>query len=214
MDAGSAALVLGVFVLSGMSALALGERPVRLLRARRPQTLLRRAAAVAAALPVVREARRSELVARRRAACLGELPVLLDVVTLGLSAGLSFDASLELYCARYHNELSDAFSEAMLGWRIGARGREEALWDLAEELGVTALRRFASVVGESLAFGTPLAEALERQAQAIRDEQRSQVEEEIERVPVKMLVPLGTLIVPAMFLAILGPLMGSVLVVG
>ena len=102
----------------------------------------------------------------------------------------------------------------MLGWRIGARGREEALWDLAEELGVTALRRFASVVGESLAFGTPLAEALERQAQAIRDEQRSQVEEEIERVPVKMLVPLGTLIVPAMFLAILGPLMGSVLIVG
>ena len=214
MDAGSAALVLGVFVLSGMSALALGERPVRLLRARRPQTLLRRASAVVAALPVVREARRSELVARRRAACLGELPVLLDVVTLGLSAGLSFDASLELYCARYHNELSSAFSEAMLGWRIGARGREEALWDLAEELGVTALRRFASVVGESLAFGTPLAEALERQAQAIRDEQRSQVEEEIERVPVKMLVPLGTLIVPAMFLAILGPLMGSVLIVG
>ncbi len=214
MDAGSAALVLGVFVLSGMSALALGERPVRLLRARRPQTLLRRASAVVAALPVVREARRSELVACRRAACLGELPVLLDVVTLGLSAGLSFDASLELYCARYHNELSAAFSEAMLGWRIGARGREEALWDLAEELGVTALRRFASVVGESLAFGTPLAEALERQAQAIRDEQRSQVEEEIEQVPVKMLVPLGTLIVPAMFLAILGPLMGSVLVVG
>lgn len=214
MDAGSAALVLGVFVLSGMSAFALGERPARLLRARRPQTLLRRAAAVAAALPVVREARRSELVARRRAACLGELPVLLDVVTLGLSAGLSFDASLELYCARYHNELSAAFSEAMLGWRIGARGREEALWDLAEELGVTALRRFASVVGESLAFGTPLAEALERQAQAIRDEQRSQVEEEIERVPVKMLVPLGTLIVPAMFLAILGPLLGSSLVVG
>ena len=214
MDAGSAALVLGVFVLSGMSALALGERPVRLLRARRPQTLLRRASAVVAALPVVREARRSELVARRRAACLGELPVLLDVVTLGLSAGLSFDASLELYCARYHNELSAAFSEAMLGWRIGARGREEALWDLAEELGVTALRRFASVVGESLAFGTPLAEALERQAQAIRDEQRSQVEEERERVPVKMLVPLGTLIVPAMFLAILGPLMGSVLIVG
>ena len=37
-------------------------------------------------------------------------------------------------------------------------------------------------------------------------------EEEIEQVPVKMLVPLGTLIVPAMFLAILGPLLGSVAV--
>ena len=85
------------------------------------------------------------------------------------------------------------------------KGRE-----LAAELGVAALRRFAGVVGEALAFGSPLAEALERQAQVIRDEQRAQVEAEIERVPVKMLVPLGTLIVPAMFLAILGPLLGAV----
>ena len=63
----------------------------------------------------------------------------------------------------------------------------------------------------------PLSEsdgALERQGEAIRDEQRSQVEEEIERVPVKMLVPLGTLIVPAMLVAILGPLLGQALVVG
>ena len=165
-------------------------------------------------LEPIRRVRRAEGVARRKRECLGELPTLLDVVTLGLSAGLSFDASLELYCARYQNELARAFSEAMLSWRIGVSSREDALWGLADELGVGALRRFASVVGESLAFGTPLAEALERQAQAMRDEQRSQVEEEIERVPVKMLVPLGTLIVPAMFLAILGPLLGSAVTVG
>ena len=102
----------------------------------------------------------------------------------------------------------------MLSWRIGARTREEALALLADELGVTALGRFATVVAEALAFGSPLAEALERQAQVMREEQRAQVEEAIEKVPVKMLVPLGTLIVPAMFLAILGPLLGSALVVG
>lgn len=158
----------------------------------------------------LRRARRTEGRARLRSACLAELPVLLDVLTLGLSAGLSFDASLELYCSRGDGPLARAFSEAMLGWRIGVRSREEALWALADELGLPALRRFASVVGEALTFGSPLAEALERQAQVIRDEQRSQVEGEIERVPVKMLVPLGTLIVPAMFLAILGPLLGSV----
>ena len=142
-----------------------------------------------------------------------ELPVLLDVVTLGLSAGLSFDSSLELYCSRYDNELSRAFSGAMLEWRIGAATREEALRRLADETGLAALERFSSMVGEALAFGTPLAGALERQAELLREEQRAQVEEEIERVPVKMLVPLGTLIVPAMFLAILGPLLGSALVV-
>ena len=152
--------------------------------------------------------------ARRRKACLDELPVMLDVVTLGLSAGLSFDSSLELYCERYDTELSRALSEAMLSWRLGVRSRDEALLALADELDVPALRRFATVVTESLSFGTPMAEALERQAQAIRDEQRSQVEEGIEQVPVKMLIPMGTLIVPAMFLAILGPLLGPTLIAG
>jgi len=134
---------------------------------------------------------------------------MLDVVTLGLSSGLSFDASLELYCQRYETTLSSAFSEAMLSWRMGIRGRDEELQGLAEALDVMALRRFASAVSQALAFGSPLATVLEQQAQAIRDEQRAEMEAEIERVPVKMLIPLGTLIVPAMLLSILGPLLGS-----
>lgn len=147
----------------------------------------------------------------RRAACLDELPALLDVVMLGLSAGLSFDASLELYCSRNEGTLADVFREAMLGWRIGSHTREEGLWKVAGDVGAPALGRFASIVSEALAFGAPLAEALEGQARVIRDEQRAQVEERIERVPVKMLIPLGTLVVPAMFLAVLGPLLGSVM---
>ena len=152
---------------------------------------------------------RGQSPAERRRACLTELPVMLDVLTLGLSAGLSFDAALELYCERCDGELARVLAEAMLAWRMGIRSREAELIRVADELGLPAFRRFASMVAESLAFGTPLAEALERQGEAIREEQRSQVEEEIERVPVKMLVPLGTLIVPAMLLAILGPLLGQ-----
>ena len=160
-------------------------------------------------LPAVRRAGERDRLARRKSACLREMPTLIDVLTLGLSAGLSFDASLSLYCDRYQTELSKAFSEAMLSWQMGVRSREEALEDMARELGVDALARFATVVGESLAFGSPLALALEAQARAIRDEQRAQVEEEIEKAPVKMLVPLGVLVVPAMLLAILGPLLAS-----
>ena len=193
-------LLLGTALCSSASCLAaldvLGAWRARVVACRRPP----------------REAPPSEAERRRR--CLGELPAMLDVLTLGLAAGLSFDASLELYCGRYDGELSRALLESMLAWRMGIRSREAELARLADELGVPAFRRFASVVGESLSFGTPLAEALERQGEAIRDEQRSQVEEEIERVPVKMLVPLGTLVVPAMLVAILGPLLGQALVVG
>lgn len=213
MDEASVVLVASVSVLALLGTFVLSGERWR-LRAAPVHPVLVGALGTVALLGPVRRAREAEVRARRRAECVSELPVMLDVVTLGLSAGLSFDSSLELYCERYGSELSRLFSESMLSWRIGARSREEALSRVADEVGVSALGRFAAVVSEALAFGTPLAEALEQQAQAIREEQRSQVEEEIEKVPVKMLVPLGTLIVPAMFLAILGPLLGSALVVG
>ena len=164
--------------------------------------------------PVLEEVFRGAQASRNRAECIRQMPVMLDVVTLGLSAGLSFDSSLELYCQRHDNVLASELGGAMLSWRLGTRGREEALSDLAKRLDVASLDRFAAVVSQALAFGSPLAATLERQAQAIRDEQRAQMEEEIERVPVRMLIPLGTLIVPAMLLAILGPILGSSLEMG
>ena len=160
-------------------------------------------------LPFVSGMLRRDRARVRRERCLSQMPALLDVMGLGLSAGLSFDASLELYCSRFRTELAEEMGAAMLRWRCGIATRSEALSELADALGSPPLRRFSDAVTEALAFGTPLAVVLERQAQAIRGEQRALVEERIEKVPVKMLLPLGTLIVPAMLLAILGPLMSS-----
>ena len=167
-----------------------------------------------AAFPYLAEMRRQEERRRRSSEALRQMPDMLDVLTLGLSAGLSFDASLELYCDRCDNGLSHAFREALESWRMGVSTRDEALRRLSDELGIGALRRFADAVSQALAFGSPLAAVLEQQAQAIRDEQRSEMEERIEKVPVKMLIPMGTLIVPAMLIAILGPLLGSALTLG
>ena len=215
MDAlmvGSCALAGGATFLAAFVATG-GER-----HAPRPMTLAtdpleRLLARVVRAPPLARILERAGATSRR-AECLRQMPVMLDVVTLGLSAGLSFDSSLELYCQRYDNDLSRAMGSAMLSWRLGTVGREEALEGVAHRLGVASLDRFAAVVSQALAFGSPLAATLEQQAQTIRDEQRAQMEEEIERVPVKMLIPLGTLIVPAMLMAILGPLFGASLTLG
>lgn len=160
-------------------------------------------------LPLVRKMRERERREAVRSACVSQMPELLDILTLGLSAGLSFDMALSLYCARFSTELGDAFGEALLSWRMGLGTRAEVLGELAKDLGSPAVERFASTVAEALEFGSPLSSALERQAESMRDEQRALVEEQIEKVPVKMLVPLGTLIVPAMLLAVLGPLIAA-----
>ena len=155
--------------------------------------------------------RRTRRAARRELAaeCTRLMPTLIDVVALGLSAWLSFDAALELYCTRFDNCLAREFSQAMLLWQTGIEDRRGALSDMARRLGSPAIGRFADAVSEALAFGTPLASVLAHQATALREEHRRMVEEQIEKAPVKMLIPLGTLIVPAMLLAILGPLLSS-----
>ena len=212
MGALAPAAALAAAASAGLScALLLGGRGAA--RARLPGWL-RSAASAALGSSIVTAARERSAAASARRSCSEAMPVMIDVVTLGLSAGLSFDSSLELYCERYDDALSERLRRAMLSWRIGAATRREALECAAQDLGLESLSRFSAAVCEALAFGSPLAESLERQAQVIRDEQRSRVEEEIERVPVKMLVPLGTLIVPAMLLAILGPLLGGALVIG
>lgn len=142
-------------------------------------------------------------------ACIKEMPQVLDVVTLGLSAGLSFDASLDLYCENYSDEMSYVFKRALMTWRLGSKTRSSTLNDLAQEIDIQAFSSFVSAVTQALEFGAPLAGALKGQATTIRDVQSSEVEEQIEKVPVKMLVPLGTLIVPAMLLSILGPLLAG-----
>lgn len=146
---------------------------------------------------------------KRRMVCLQQLPVLLDVVILGLSAGLSFDASLDLYCSHYQGALADAFSAVMLQERLGIVSKREALLKLDQDMKLDALSRFISSVVQALECGSPLVHILAGQAEAIRDAQRSELEEQIEKVPVKMLIPMGTLIVPAMLISIVGPLIAS-----
>ena len=146
---------------------------------------------------------------RLRGRCLDELPELMDVVALGLSAGISFDAALGLYCDRYKTMLSKTLGDARDAWRLGLTGRRDGLRGIAADLGVDEFRVFVETVTESLEFGAPLASVLVSQAAAVRESRRSVVAERIEKTPVKLLVPTGTLILPAMLLAILGPLVAS-----
>ena len=126
-----------------------------------------------------------------------------------MSAGISFDAALVIYCDKYDTMLADELSDAMRSWELSLTTRSEALRVLASHLDVPAFTTFVDTATESLAFGAPLTKALGEQAQAVRRARRADVQERIEKAPIKMLVPTGTLILPAMLLAVLGPLLAS-----
>ena len=140
---------------------------------------------------------------------LSEVSEMIDVVRLGLSAGLSFDAALEVFCANRRSTLAVRLERACMAWQVGVGTREDELLAAARDLDVRALETFAITVGQALALGAPLAETLAAQSREIRAAHRAAVEREIERAPVKLLIPTGTLILPALLLSILGPMLGA-----
>ena len=94
---------------------------------------------------------------------------------------------------------------------MGLSSRVQALEDVAAQVESPSMSSFTAAVREALAFGSPLATTLERQAAVLREKQRALTRKRVEEAPVRMLVPLGTLVVPAMLLAILGPLLSVAL---
>ena len=95
---------------------------------------------------------------------LGEVSEMIDVVRLGLSAGLSFDAALEIFCANRRSVLALRLERACMAWQVGVGTREDELLAAARDLDVRALETFAITVGQALALGAPLAETLAAQS--------------------------------------------------
>ena len=140
----------------------------------------------------------------RLEAQLGELA---EVVALGLRSGLSFDRSLELYTVHFSTSLSRACAAAMRQWSFSLTSRDTALRDLAASYGSPLFARTMEGTIRSLRFGESLAEGFEAASSEARSVHWAKVEERVAKAPVKMLIPVGTLILPAMLVLVLGPIL-------
>lgn len=135
------------------------------------------------------------------------LPEMLEVVALGLRSGLSFDRSFQLYSMHFPSSFARSCASAQKSWSLGLRTRDEALRELAQSYRSDQLERTAERIVRSLRFGSALAPDLEAAAAEARARRRLQVEERVAKAPVKMMVPTGALILPAMLILIMGPIL-------
>ena len=135
------------------------------------------------------------------------LAEMLDVMALGLRSGLSFERSLALYLQHFDTALARSFELAYQRWNCGFATREEALRQVAASYNSPIMTRVIEDMVRSLRFGASLAESLEMAASEVRASYRSRKEEQVAKAPVKMLVPTGALILPAMLILVLGPVL-------
>lgn len=132
------------------------------------------------------------------------LPDALDLITIGVSAGLSFDGAIGEILEKWDNDLSYEFSTMLGELRMGA-GRRQALLNLAERTQVDEIQIMTSQLIQADELGMSLTETLLTLANQMRLRRRQHAEELAHKAAVKMLIPLVFLIFPALFVVILGP---------
>ena len=144
---------------------------------------------------------------RRAVSAQRHLSEMLEVVALGLRSGLTFDRSFELYGSHFDNPFALSCAKAHRSWSLGLVSREEALRSLADSYDCEQLGRIVDAIVRNLRFGTSLTAVLEEAAAQSRDSYRAELEERVAKAPVKMMLPTGTLILPAMLLLVMGPIL-------
>jgi tight adherence protein C len=146
----------------------------------------------------------SRRVRSRQKQVLLAVPDTLDLLTISVRAGLSFDGALAKVVEKTKGPLSDEFRRAMAEVRMG-RARRDALRDLAARTDVPALTSFIGAIIQAEQLGVSISKVLQIQSEQLRIERRQRAEEMANKAPIKMLFPLVGCIFPSIFIVILGP---------
>lgn len=136
-----------------------------------------------------------------------ELPDALDLVLICLEAGLSFDLALyrvSRELAKVSPVMSEEFGQYFLEIQSGLP-RKSVLNNLSERNGVESLTSVVGVLIQSMRFGTNIAESLRVHIQSMRTRRRQLAEEQGAKMSTRLTFPMVMLILPALFIVILGP---------
>jgi tight adherence protein C len=140
----------------------------------------------------------------RRDSILRALPDALDLLTICVEAGLSLDGAMLEVVNRWDNALSDEFAIVLAELKMG-RGRRDALRGMADRVGLLEVTTFTSAMVQADELGMGIARTLALQAQQLRTKRKQRAEKLAHEAGVKMVVAMGVLIMPALFMIIMSP---------
>lgn len=143
-------------------------------------------------------------VRRRQTSVTKAMPDAMDLLTICVEAGLGFDAAMRKVVEKWDNDLARAFARVLQEIQLG-KLRREALRDMSDRLGVDEINTFVAAVIQSEQLGVSMARVLRVQSDAMRIKRRQRAEENAQRAPVKMLMPMAFLIFPTIMIILLGP---------
>jgi tight adherence protein C len=134
-------------------------------------------------------------------------PDALDLMLICVEAGQSLDQSLMRVATEIrhaHPVLADEFQIVSAEMRAG-KDRATVLRDFAKRAGVNDVSSFVTVLVQSAAFGTSVADALRVYAAEMRDKRLMKAEEKANVLPTKLTLCTMFFTVPPLMLILIGP---------
>jgi tight adherence protein C len=147
-------------------------------------------------------------IAKRKRRIFEGFPDALDLVVVCLEAGMGMDSAINRVgeeIRAIHKDLSDELKLLGLELRAGM-SRKDALRNFATRTDLEEVRNLVTLIAQTDRFGTSAASALRVYSDNFRAKRYQKGEEKAIKLPVKMIIPMILCILPAMVVAILGPI--------
>jgi len=128
----------------------------------------------------------------------------LDMLSVCATAGLGFDQSLQRVSEYWDTPIGHEFGRVISEMEMGL-SRRDAMRNMAERLDMREISSFVALIIQTEQLGMSVSDTLHAQAAEMRIERRFRAQEQAQKAPLKMLIPMATLIFPALLAVILGP---------
>lgn len=132
------------------------------------------------------------------------LPDALDMLSVCATAGLGFDQSLQRVSEYWDTPIGHEFGRVINEMEMGLT-RRDALRNLSDRLEIREIASFVALILQTEQLGMSISDTLHAQAEQMRIERRFRAQEQAQKAPIKMLIPMAILIFPALLAVILGP---------
>jgi tight adherence protein C len=147
------------------------------------------------------------LALKRRRAVASGLADAIELLVISVEAGLSLEEAINRIVGELRRS-QPAMAEELAVTSADLRilpNRDEALRRLAERVNLPRIHSVVVTLSQTLKYGTPLAEALRIVAAELRNDDLLKLEEQANRMPVLLTIPMIVFILPSIFLVIGGP---------
>jgi tight adherence protein C len=148
-------------------------------------------------------------IAARREAIFKDLPDALDLMVIGMEAGVTFDGALQVVTDHLDSPLGQELGRTLAEMELGL-SRRDALQNLKRRVDVPELTTVVVALLQADALGMSVSRVLRVQSTEMRAKRRQWAREKAGKLPVKILFPLVAFIFPPVMVVILGPAFGDI----